>query len=210
MVITPIGTGKIKRMGNWKRRTDESDPTSPDGRKWNYVQPAFSNTEARVDLMDDIWKYQDYTKVKGWNLVWANFFEQYPYFMLYNKYRGLMRVFFFRTSGGDELFKNFAVTLNFKGKKSSLFSFGNDYKQATDKYLANTSTGDDVLTTVIPVVNVGQWGCAQFTIFFDDNIVKENCSTTSTPYAGSRMEVLVFGVLDLGVYLKGTMTPSNR
>lgn len=196
-----------QNVENWKRRTEES---YPDGtRKWDYVQPPFHYTSGRVDLMDDIWRYSDYTKEKGWYLVWANFYEHYPFFILYNRHKGLMRVFFYRTSYGNELFKHFAVTLNFKGKKSALFSFGNEYKQATDKYLLNTSSGDDVLTTVIPVVNVGQWGCAQFSMFFDDNVIKENCDLNNPIYAGSRIEARVYGVLSFDVSLNGKIVTLN-
>jgi hypothetical protein len=183
-------------QSNWQRRMEEKDPSSPDGFKWNFVTPAFSTTAP--GLMGDIWAKADFKKSQGWDLVRADFHQsKYPYFILYNKYLGKLRVFLYRPYESSEVFNYFTISLNFKGKKSAILSADNIYKDATDKYLNSTSTGDDILTSIIPIAISKFWACAEFSMFFDNNVIKE----TDQIFAGSKVDITIYGCTALDVNL---------
>ena len=77
-------------LENWKRASSSSSSY------WERINPPFHPETDKNGLMDDIYTKGDYKKNDGWELIWAKFGPSnvsYPYFILCNKYRGIIRAY---------------------------------------------------------------------------------------------------------------------
>src|ERR1700741_4758037 len=80
-----------KANGNWTAYINTATP-------YPMLSP-FVNTNG---ALNDIEASTDYTKENGWILMKKNFgceagYQSYPYFILYNKYRSIARLFVFNS-----------------------------------------------------------------------------------------------------------------
>ena len=162
-------------IDNWKRVIDGV---------WVPITPPFASYAQKRFEMDKVYSSGDYTKSKGWQLVYARFESKYPYFILYNPHTSIVRAFF---SLEDIPYTHVLATLcfnipnqiNFPG----ILTYGNGYQNmAADKYWTagtfNNNEGDnDMISVIIPNITPNGWGCANFPITFDPNIKKIDPNT---------------------------------
>ncbi len=186
---------------NWQRRLDigENDPEN-DGDGWAQINPPFLPAAERVGDIVDVFATQDYTREKGWNLIWAQFDGIYPYFILYNKHKSLVRVFFYL--GGDEAFTNILATLSFHEDSSpGILAYVNEGIDAPNKYVNGEREGNDIISVVIPGVGLRTWCSADFPIFFDNNIQNQS-------YSNKKWVFRFYGADEYGIRIKGrNVTP---
>jgi len=147
---------------NWKRFNEETG-------KWGKIQPPFKfSTEHMGDIVD-VYEREDYTKAKGWSLLWAQF-DRYPYFILYNNHRSLIRVFFYLENNP---YNHVLATLSYYDNTSNpgILSLGNKSgcANSTNYYYNNSNSSDDICSVVVEV-SANCWCSVDFNILLDDNI----------------------------------------
>jgi len=138
-----------------------------------------------ISILDNISESGDYLKKNGWELLYKDFGCSpagnsgvvFPYFMLYNKYTGILRVFtFLYNQEFHESANGGIVTLKFKNgsKITSVLTHTNNYSQATSVYHQSSINVKDIGTvfldgnkdgedTFVP----GYWCVADFNMAFD-------------------------------------------
>ena len=149
---------------NWQRYNKYND-------SWVNIDPPFAPASERLGEIVDVYVSQDYTKAKGWKLVWAQFNGVYPYFILYNEHQGIARAFFYLDN--EKPFSHVLATLSFHstGSNPGVLAFGDGTAEATDQYLnGNISGASDEISVIVPNVSVQTWCSADFPILFDNNI----------------------------------------
>jgi Secretion system C-terminal sorting domain len=137
---------------------------------------------------------EDYKKTKGWELLQRKFGcygdAPNPYFVLYNKYSGMIRVFVYITSGsnyGQIMMKIRSVS----PVRPATLSQANDLMYTPDKYLSGSGIGsneDEVLVSITDATGNGSWTVGEFTTTLDHNIA-------ASIYSNAALEVSVYGVL---------------
>jgi hypothetical protein len=182
-------------LDNWKRAESESNSG------WVRINPPFLSETPAFGDMNDVFERKDYTKAKGWRLVWAQFGPSdmpYPYFVLYNKYRGLLRTFFYLED--RDAYTHTVVTCGFHStsRKPGVLTYGGEYAIAPDEYLKNPTLGNDLITVVIPRQGIGQWGVADFPIFLDPNIY-------NLVFQGANMTLSFYGCDVYDAYVSGSL-----
>jgi hypothetical protein len=183
-------------LDNWKKAT-------PSG--WARINPPFlEETPANGELYK-VQETDDYTKAKGWELIWAQFGPSdivNPYFILYNKYRGILRAFFYLES--YEAYSHTAATLSYSysSNKPGVLTAGDEYSIAPDKYLANPALGNNMITVIIPKHGRTSWGVADFPMFLDKNI-------KNAIYQGATFEITFYGCSSYAIYLEGTESQTD-
>lgn len=138
------------------------------------IGPPWNN--APSDYLTRIADNEDFKKEDGWELIKKNFgmetVVRYPHFVLYNKYQGLMRFYFYYAK--EDPYNNLIVTLNHNSnntKNSCINSFASGLSKAPDKYLSGTaSSNDEVTVFVIQQPAEYKWAVAEFKPMFDPNI----------------------------------------
>lgn len=178
-------------QNNWKRR---------DGNIWVDINPPFKPETERIGKIVDVYETSDYKKTKGWQLLWAQFDGIYPYFIIYNPHRGLVRAFFYL----DELpFEHVLATLSFHDLNNpSSLTYGNEYQYATDKYLNSDITSDDMISVIIPFVASDNWCSVDFPIFFDQNILNNK-------YNSKKWTFKFYGCNNYQIRLKDKLGPAS-
>ncbi len=153
---------------------------------------------------------QDYTKAKGWELLQRRFGcyteVSNPYFILYNKYTGMMRVYVYTTNGtySQIMMKIKAVTQ----VRPATLSQVNDLMYAPDKYFKNAGIGsneDEVLVSITDASGNLSWSVGEFYTTLDPNIAE-------SIYANAALEISIYGVTnsDLKATIKGvSVTGTN-
>ena len=137
---------------------------------------------------------QDYTKSRGWVLLRRDFgclnTTNYPYFVLYNRFTGIIRVFFWLSD--NQLYSRFVVTLSNNNGNSALASFANQYPSNYDKYLTNSTLGNnDIYTVTTAQSSKNQWSVAEFNVPFDPNIANSVNS--------SEIRFDIYGIVDFAM-----------
>ncbi len=179
-------------QSNWKRK---------DGNIWVEINPPFKPETERIGKIVDVYESGDYTKAKGWQLLWAQFDGIYPYYILYNPHKGLVRAFFFLE---EQPFEHVLATLSYHDINSpGILTYGNEYQYATDKYLNSTVTDDDMISVIIPSVFPDSWCSADFPIFFDQNI-------QNSKYNSKKWVFKFYGCENYQIHLKGQMGPASN
>ncbi len=171
-------------LDNWKR----ADPHAPDGTGWSRINPPFHPEGNRTGLMDDIYTKGDYKNSDGWELIWARFGPSevtYPYFILCNKYRGVVRAYIYIK---NIPYTKISASLSYhnESKRAGILIYGSTRANATDKYWNLSASDDDMITTIIPQAGTDSWGVAEFPIFFDAYI--RGNGTGEDKFKGSRWE----------------------
>ena len=192
-----------QNQNNWQRKlgAGEADPEG-DGDGWANIAPPFAPGSSRVGDIVDVYIDGDYTKSKGWKLIWAHFNSIYPYFILYHTHLGLVRTFFYLDN--ITAFDDVVATLSFHRPNSNNPGILNSKKNgvwATDKYLSGSQTGaSDLMAVVIPNVGLKSWCSADFPILLDNNIKNNR-------YNDKKWVFKFYGSDNYGIYIKGTSTP---
>ena len=165
---------------------------------WQDVNPPFSPITERVGLTVQIYESGDYTKAKGWHLVWAQFDGDYPYFILYNPHKSIIRVFFYLE---QIAFTDVLATLSYNDiTNPGVLGFFSEFQSSTDYYYNNTSSSDNALmSVVIRDVGVKNWGAADFPILYDNNIL-------DSKFASKKWVFKFYGCNNYNIHLKGTQT----
>lgn len=141
--------------------------------------------------LDDIAEHQDYTSQNGWHLLYKDFGcdgdiagVRFPYFLLYNKYTGIIRLFTYLPT--EEFSGNpngGIVTLRFTtdSKRTSLLTHTNDLGAATSKYHPLDASINDIGTVFLRNGENGiddtfvpaHWYVADFQTAFDHKTPRE-------------------------------------
>lgn len=176
---------EIQTTDNWKIKR---------GNTWEEINPPFSPQTERTGDIVGVYATADYTKAKGWTLLWAQFDGMYPYFALYNPHKGLVRAFFYTDKVA---FHYLLATLSYHDTGNpGLLTFGNEYQIAADKYLNTSVLSSDMISVVIPTVGAQNWCSVDFPIFFDNNIKHHR-------YNSKKWVLKFYGCEDYKIYLKG-------
>jgi len=198
---------QIQTPENWKMSNNEPSYAYGD------VPPPFAKTKpgqggAELGLFADVYKRSDYTKAKGWNLLVAKFgkTEGYPYFVLYNKYRAVIRVFYYVGERAQAYTYAVAKCLftdpEIGHANPAILSSASPFKFAPDKYFNQTSLGNDVLVQEIPdgVVH-NQWNAVDFPVMYDPLL-------NNKLYQGATLVLKVYGISegDIDLHGKGAQT----
>ncbi|MEL6534006.1 MAG: T9SS type A sorting domain-containing protein [Bacteroidota bacterium] len=144
----------------------------------------------------------DYTKAEGWELVKRDFGVigqsiKFPWFILYNKYRGLLRLYFFNNS--QQPFNNALVTLEHTNTEGpGLLALAEDQLDAPNAYQAYT-TNDNILVAAGLPIGQSQWVVADFRMVFDPNI-------DIAKYTDDALFFQVYGESNSTIMLDGTST----
>jgi hypothetical protein len=175
------------------------------------IVPVFRNAPwGQSNVWDGI---LDNRKEDGWVLVQRDFgtptrpvFTVIPgqsgtaYFALYNRYRGLLRVFFI-IRGPQQNFTTGALTLQFGGnERTATLTHLKPHAFATDK---KDSVKNHTASGLIKDVLVDQWAWADFPMAYDPTIAP------STSYNSPRMLFRLIGTTESNVVLKGVSTGIN-
>jgi hypothetical protein len=137
-----------------------------------------------ISALDNISESEDYLEKNGWELLYMDFGcspfgnsgVKFPYFILYNKYTGLLRVFtYLYNQEFHEAANGGIITLKFKddSKITSLLTHTNKVSRGTSVYYTDSSPndigtafldgdgdGEDTFVT-------GYWCVAEFVMAFD-------------------------------------------
>jgi hypothetical protein len=133
----------------------------------------------------------DYKRDKGWELLQRNFgcLEDVtnPYFILYNKYTGMMRVYVYLTAGSySQLLMTIKSVYN---HRPATISTAHDIMHAPDKYFANQAgtSSDEVMVSLTESVATATWAVAEYYMMLDDRIA-------DPIYNNASIEIKIYGV----------------
>lgn len=121
----------------------------------------------------------DYHKKDGWRLVYSTFRDYGeelidPYFVLYNVYRGTIRIYFFLTNPyiGESTYLQDMLTLNYTtGVTSNILSYlGNEIVDADEKVSRFEQIQPKMLNGAAPLAG-RRWYMMEYEIAYDPNIV---------------------------------------
>lgn len=138
-----------------------------------------TNTDDVLRIIDGL----DYERSQGWTLLAKNFgvpgqsptADGTAYFMLYNKYRGIVRLFFFSGNSNSGL-NRASVVLKWSGinapmANNSLLTISNQYAQANENY-PKSNNAEKHVNYLNQVSYYGAWGVTEFVVHFDPNTQK--------------------------------------
>lgn len=183
---------------NWYARI------APTGFLTSMGSPFVNATTGKLKIIAD---NLDYTKAKGWELLQRKFGclsnIANPYFILYNKYSGMARVFVYLSNANysqilmtvKSVYEQRPATLSFASDTASL---------APDKYLANQvgPSSEEKLFSLNESVGSNNWSVAEFNIMLDQNIA-------DAVYGNGSLEIVVYGVTNSTLTARITGTSGN-
>ncbi|MCP4176900.1 MAG: T9SS type A sorting domain-containing protein [bacterium] len=179
---------------NWKKKN---------GNIWEEINSPFNPSSERLGTIVEVYETTDYTKEKGWELAWAQFDGEYPYFIIYNPHKSIIRSFFYLESVA---FEHALATLSYHSEYNNpgILSFGTEYQNASDIYLSESSGthNEDLISVIIPDVSPGTWCSADFPIIFDKNI-------QNSKYTSKKWVFQFYGCENYSIILKGTSTTAS-
>jgi len=151
---------KSEEKSTYKGAWDWTKPESYDfaysmiGGKKNISSP-FHTTASVDSRLTDIIMARDYLPEQGWVLL-AKVFgtpdnhiqSKYPYFMLYNKYLGIVRLYIF--NGEPTPYKKAAITLSwlYGTNKNALFSPSEVYRYSNEEYHSGNKTSGTIVNYI--------------------------------------------------------------
>ncbi|NML22992.1 T9SS type A sorting domain-containing protein [Pseudoflavitalea sp. G-6-1-2] len=208
--------GDANGVSNWK--WEITDVNDPDYCKMWYARTSNTSNKtamgspfvnATTQSLDAISKDKDFTKAKGWELLRREFgcdkVVAYPYFILYNKYNGMMRIFVYQpesqTSYSGIMLQMEPTTFSYPATTA----FGDIPSAATDKFLANPNTYGKMVVAVGEPGGSSRWTMAEYNMAFDPNI-------QNAVYNGSRLSIKIFGIIvsEIKSKITGTSITSNQ
>lgn len=148
----------------------------------------------------------DYTPAKGWVLIKRDFGSrtalQLPYFVLYNKYMGVLRAFFYVDATAGTYSTGVLVTLEStnspSGRSSAVMAPCNALIPAPDKYLQNATGAAETMTYVTKLSGQSSWVMGEFNMGFDPN-------AGNASYQSSALSFTVHGIVENTVALSGAL-----
>ncbi len=164
--------------------------------------PFVNATSGRLKIIADA---QDYTKAKGWELLQRKFGcyndVANPYFILYNKYTGVIRVYVYVTAGSGVYSQIMMRVRSVTRNRPATLSQANDIMETPEQYLSGTdvlSNDEEVLISVTDAAGNASWTVGEFVTTLDNNI-------SDFSYSNASLEVSVYGVTNstLKASLKG-------
>ncbi|MBO9561461.1 MAG: T9SS type A sorting domain-containing protein [Niastella sp.] len=187
----------------WYARTDNSTILTP-------MKSPF--VDASLTAIDMISQQQDFTRAKGWELLRRDFgcgqVTAYPYFILYNKYTSLLRVFIYRPAGRPE-YSGIAVEIapNLNSTYPATTAFSDTIQTAPDKYLGSgqNSTFGRGMVSIGQFGGSSQWSLVEFNTSYDPNI-------QNSFYSGTSLQFTIYGVTQNNMYASirgGSMVSSQ-
>lgn len=133
----------------------------------------------------------DYKKEKGWELLQRKFGcysdVSNPYFILYNKYTGMMRVYVYMLGGSySQLLMTIKSVYN---HRPATISAANQIMQAPDKYFNQEvePSNDEIMISLNEAVGTNQWAVAEYYMMLDDRIAEG-------VYGNGSLEITLYGV----------------
>lgn len=179
---------------DWENQSQDNWKTKY-GNIWTDIRPPFAASTPRLGIMSSINYSQDYTKAKGWKLVWAQFNGPYPWFALYNPHKSIIRVFFYLE---DIPFTEVLATLTYQDVNNPcLLSFGKQYQSSNLDYYNNSANSEnDMIAVVIRKLGAKSWGAADFPILYDKFI-------TDSKYNNKKWEFTFYGCDNYAITLAG-------
>lgn len=150
--------------------------------------------DASLITLDVISQQQDFTRAKGWELLRRDFgcvaSTTYPYFVLYNKYSGLLRMFIY-SPAGQTSYSGIAVELapNVNSTYPATTAFSDTIQTAPDKYLGSNQSSNfgKGIVAIGQLGGSSQWSLVEFNPSFDPNI-------QNAIYTGAALQFTVYGV----------------
>lgn len=138
------------------------------------ISSPFSTQSSSNKDLDLIIKGKDYLPSQGWVLLQKVFGSplqhietRYPHFILYNKYRGIIRLFVYNQSGLQH--QKAVVTFNWTGsEKTSLLTFSNIIAFPDDEYRKQNI--DDKFLNFVDDYYTSAWFVTEFPVSFDHNL----------------------------------------
>ncbi len=147
----------------------------------------FTSNSSSSDIIS-IASAQDYKPEQGWVLLFKDFgYHDFvnptlnsqnvdgdlPLFILYNKYTGTIRCFFYSTNFGNVIhnsgiIKLFWNTPNNTNLNNSLLTLGNNYPKPNSAY-QNVGNSDAILNYLQNYPNASGWFTTEFKVHFDPN-----------------------------------------
>ncbi|EAY27236.1 T9SS type A sorting domain-containing protein [Microscilla marina] len=201
----------IKYMQEFANKYEVVDELSPDYCKvWTAYTP--SNGVIRVGSpflnakdpkLDVINQQEDYKKANGWEVMavnlGANGIVAHPYFVLYNKYRALLRLFIWFNNTNNH--QQYVVTMSHTtgGSKPAVLGHANHLVKAPDKYLDavnDQEINNESISYVTSKTNSNRhWVVAEYRMMYDPNI-------SNNKYNGASLQFAVHGVTTSNVKAK--------
>jgi hypothetical protein len=148
---------------------------------------------------------QDYTRAKGWELLRMNLggvtAVVMPHFILYNKYTGTIRTFFYLDNSAGTYTNGAFVSMSHSsangGNNSGVLALAKKTLLTPEKYLSSTNNDDEIITYVTKLTSQnGGWIVADFTAGYDPN-------SANSRYNSQALEFSVYGVTKNELVLKG-------
>jgi len=171
----------IEKKTNSKDTWDWTKPESYDfaysmigGKK--HLSSPFHTTASADSRLTDIIMARDYLPEQGWVLL-AKVFgtpdnyiqSKYPYFMLYNKYLGIIRLYIL--NGDETTYQKAALSLSwlYGTNKNALFSPSEVYRYANEEYHSGNKTSGTIVN-YIKEYHSGAWFITGISVNYDPNI----------------------------------------
>jgi hypothetical protein len=201
----------ITNFADWDWTIATTDPnycatwaiqTSTSGTKFVVGAPWYSPINGALNR---IYLDQDYTKIKGWQLLRMNMGGRSPiatpYFVLYNKFRGIIRTFFFIDNVG--VYPNgLTITMSHNSSNGSyssgVLALSQPLAQSQDYYLQNRNNNHEIISYVTRFTSQRGWVFADFQAGFDSNV-------GNSQYSGSSLEFDVLAITINNVRLAGAL-----
>jgi hypothetical protein len=193
----PNGTDNTIFCKHWSARTSSIST------KLTIMGSPFVNSPTTA--LYTISNAEDYTRAKGWELLQRDFGctrpTAYPFFVLYNRYTGLMRVYIYKTET-PEGFTSMLVTMEptSPAPYPATTSLGDELAGTPAAFL-NSNQSKKYGETVVAVAEQGgstRWNVAELNPGFDPNI-------TNGAYLNAAVKFTIYGVVtnDLKAVIKG-------
>ncbi|MFD2785324.1 T9SS type A sorting domain-containing protein [Hymenobacter rubripertinctus] len=150
---------------------------------------------------------QDYTRAKGWELLRENLGALNPvgtpYFILYNKYTGMIRAFFYVDTSQGTFINGALVTMSHSSvnanRSTGVMALTNELLLTADSYSQRTDLSSDIVSYVAKLSGQTNWLMAEFTAAYDPN-------AGSSLFAGNALEFAVHGIVTSDIKLSGNLS----
>lgn len=152
-------------------------------------------------VLSNIGNEKDYQRSQGWELIRRDFGcdrgTDYPWFILYNKYNGVMRVHVYLTNPNNVFSKIVGVIEHAVGQKSnSIIAHSQDKMHSADAYLNQNIGDEEIILYSAGEVGPSSWAVMQYTPTLDPHI-------RNSAYRNTEFSIKIFGYEDSDVSLEG-------
>jgi hypothetical protein len=151
---------------------------------------------------------QDYTRAKGWELLRMDLggvtAVVMPHFILYNKYTGIIRTFFYLDNSAGTYTNGAFVTMSHsaanRGNSSGILAHANKSLLTPEKYLSSTDNDEEIITYSTKLTSQnGGWIVADFPAGYDPN-------SANSRYSSGALEFAVHGVTRSDIVIDGDIS----